>query len=458
MSVNIRETKLVNNNIFCVIPSWGNLLGYPTLGKYVNHHVFKISQDLVIFLVGNECAVSTEKGILYYLFGLGYYYVKFELQSGRYITDNRQLTGLILSDFVYDHLATAKNITLENDRDVIVSESLFKLPIDLSYKTENKKTFIQGTLMRNLFIPYKDIFLEFMETIHNPQSFQFKKTGHMLLSTHWDFYNQILISSLMDYNLKSNYLQATAGLNNIALGVDNILNQQFNPNQLQDIEKTIEHFKDVISSIDYDPMYLFSIIDNSAKSLMGGMPCSFQENSVSKRKPKESILISAELFMDSFIEWPTNFQRQSKEQLEKSFIPNETVKYQPEEIEGLKKPIVGKFKKKEEDFELRTMKRPFIAFKPLPVIPTANILEILKMLRRIVEEDYEIQSIGKIFDIARDNIKKSILHANFLWDMSKYSNVYKKAEPNVGLSFNEKKDLLREIDNWIRISQSKLIR
>lgn len=40
--------------------------------------------------------------------------MKFELKSGRDITDNRQLTGLILSDFVYDHLATSKNITLEN--------------------------------------------------------------------------------------------------------------------------------------------------------------------------------------------------------------------------------------------------------------------------------------------------------------------------------------------------------
>ncbi|GAG60729.1 unnamed protein product, partial [marine sediment metagenome] len=78
-----------------------------------------------------------------YLFGLGYYYTKFELQSGRYITDNRQLTGLVLPDFVYDFLSTSKNVTLENDRDVIVSDNLFKLPIDLSFKSENKRTFIQ---------------------------------------------------------------------------------------------------------------------------------------------------------------------------------------------------------------------------------------------------------------------------------------------------------------------------
>lgn len=453
MSTNIMESKLINNNIFFVIPSWGNLLGYPALGKYVNHNVFKISQDLVIFLGGTECAISTEKGTLYYLFGLGYYYVKFEIQSGRYITDSRQLTGLILSDFVYDHLATSRNITLENDRDVIVSENLFKLPIDLSHKTENKKTFIQGTLMRNLFIPYKDIFLELMETLHNPQSFQIEKSGHILMSSHWDFYNQILISNEMDYELKTNYLQATAGLNNITLGADNILNQHFNSYQLKEIKNTIEHFKDAYSSIEYDPMYLFSIIDNAAKYLRGGTPILSPEKEISKRMPKESILISAEPYMDSFTDWPVIFKRQSKEQLEKSFISNETVKYQPEETVGLKKPLVGEFKKREEEFELRTMKRPFIAFKPLPTIPIDNILDILATLRKVVEEDYEIQSIGKAFEIARDNIKRNVLHINFLWDISKYSNVYQKAESNIGLSFNEKNDLLREIDYWIKISQ-----
>jgi len=451
MSIPIVESKLINNNIFFIIPSWGNLLGYPTLGKYAHHNVSKISQDLVIFLGGAECAISTEKGTLYYLFGLGYYYLKFELQSGRYITDNRQLTGLILSDFVYDHLATSRNITLENEKDVIVSENLFKLPIDLSHKTESKKTFIQGTLMRNLFIPYKDIFLELMETIQNPQSFQMEKKGHMLLSTHWDFYNQILISKEME--LKTNYLQATAGLNNITLGVHDILNQYFDSSQIQEIEKTIEHFKDVFSSIEYDPMYLFSIIENSAKNLRGGTPIPSLEKRISEKMPKESIFISAEPYIESFKDWPVIFRRQSKEQLEKSFVPNETVKYHSKEPVGLKKLTVGEFKRRDEDFELRTMKRPFVGFKPLPTIPIDNLLDILATLRKVVEEDFDIKSIGKTFEIARDNIKREVLHANFLWDLSKYSNVYRREEPNIGLNFNEKEDLLREIDYWIKISK-----
>ena len=112
MSFDLIQTKLIPHNMLFIIPSWGDLLGYPILGKYVNHYVSKIQSDLVIFLTGLESSIEieipTEFGqelrTIYYIFGLGYYYAKFELQFGRYIIDNRQLTGLILSDFVYDHM------------------------------------------------------------------------------------------------------------------------------------------------------------------------------------------------------------------------------------------------------------------------------------------------------------------------------------------------------------------
>ncbi|MFX0073407.1 MAG: hypothetical protein ACFFAO_20200, partial [Candidatus Hermodarchaeota archaeon] len=275
MSNQIVKSKIIPHNMFLVIPSWGSLLGYPTLGEYANHQVSSISQDLVIFLAGLECAISTDIGTSYCLFGLGYYYTKFELQSGRYITDNRLLTGLVLADYVYDHLATSINITLENDRDVIVGEKLFKVPIDMSLKSENKITFIQGTFMRNLFIPYKDIILEFMQAIRDPKSFQIDKNGHKILSTSWNTYNQILISGEMEYESKIKYIEPTAGLYGIVLGVDKFLNQYFTPLELQTIRNTILRLKDIYSSIEYDPMFLFSIIEKSAPFLKSPKPFTF---------------------------------------------------------------------------------------------------------------------------------------------------------------------------------------
>jgi len=44
---------------------------------------------------------------------------------------------------------------------------------------------------------------------------------------------------------------------------------------------------------------------------------------------------------------------------------------------------------------------------------------------------------------------------NYLWKMSKYVNLYQKMEPNIGLSLNEKTELLKEINDWIKITHEK---
>ena len=92
------ESKVYPNYSLFMIPSWSDLLGYHTLGTYVNHPVSRIEADPVIFFSSYDYSIDTPKGTLHYLFGLGYYFLKFELESGKYVTDNRILTGLILSD------------------------------------------------------------------------------------------------------------------------------------------------------------------------------------------------------------------------------------------------------------------------------------------------------------------------------------------------------------------------
>ncbi len=446
------ELNILENYTFFVIPSWGHLLGYPTLGQYSNHNVSKISHDLVIFFSGADCSVKTEKGTLHYLFGLGYYYTKFELQSGRYITDNRQLTSLVLSDFVYDYLSTSKNVTLENDRDVIVSENLFKLPIDLSFKSETKRTFIQGTLMRNLFIPYKDVILEFMETLRNPQSFQVDKAGPILLSTLEGSYNQILFSSEMNSEVKASFSSPTAGLNGINFGSKKHLEQYFSHRYLQYIQELVLKLKRVYSTIDYDPMYLFSILVNAALRFrleVGSSKVQKVERS-DKKLPKESIFLSAEPRMNSFVDWPESFRRRTKNELERSVVQEKSKIYQPKEVN--KETIrVEEFGLEQEEFKIRSMKRPLVDVKTLPIIPTSNSLEILLTVKNIVNQDYDIRSIGRALEIARDYIRSMILHSHVLWEMSRYVNLYQKVEPNVGLSSKEKFELGEQIKKWINL-------
>ncbi|TFG22263.1 MAG: hypothetical protein EU532_14550 [Promethearchaeota archaeon] len=467
MSIGLKQTRLIENNILFVIKSWGELLGYPTLGKYVNHYVSNIQTDLVIFLGGLESTIpikkstelETEQRALHYLFGIGYYYTKFELQSGRYITDNRELTGLILSDFVYDYLATSKNITLEDDRDVIISDKLFKVPIDLSNKSNTQKTFIKGAFMRNFFIPYKDVFLEFMETIQKPSSYQLGQ-GHTLLSTHWDYFNKILISTEMMKDKRTKIMSPTAGINEIILGSDRHLKTIFNSSERQEIYDKILHLKDIYAKLDFDPMYLFSLIDNASHSIITkpSLAPRYQTPSKSENILKESIFISAQSRRNTIVDWPEKLKRNTKEELESLAVYKE-FKEHPPTVQTIKSntkdtssPIeFGKERiTEEEKFELRTQKRPSVEFKKLPLLEKDDVFIILLYLKEVVEKDYDIQSIGKAFGIARDRLRNIILQSKFMWEISKYENLYSKfEEPNIGLSLKEKNELLDKINLWI---------
>lgn len=467
MSVDLIQSRLIPHHMLFIIPSWGDLLGYPTLGKYVNHYVSKIQSDLVIFLTGLESSIEievpTEFGpelrTLYYLFGLGYYYAKFELQSGRYIIDNRQLTGLILSDFVYDHMATSKNITLENDPDVVIADKLVKVPLDLSNKSITKRTFIKGSLMRNLFIPHKDIFLEFMETIKKHNSYQLGQ-GNILLSTHRDYFNKILISTKMMEDKREKFMESTAGINEIIMGVDNHLKKTFTPSERQKINDKILSLKEIYSKLNFDPMYLYSIIDNASKALTDESyrPHREKDVSISRKTPKESVFISAENRLNSIITWPEKFKRNTKEELEQSAIYKEFKEYPPiiktpksTEKDPTTSTEFGKDRISDaEKFELRTQKRPSVESKPLPKPQKDDVFIILLYLKEIIEKDYDIQSIGKAFEIARDKLRKIILQSKFMWEMGKYANLYSKfEEPNLGLSQKEKNELLDKVNTWI---------
>lgn len=450
------ENKLYPSNSLFMIPSWGDLLGYPTLGMYAHHQVSRIVSDTVIFLTGYDYSIEIERGTLHYLFGLGYYFLKFELESGKYITDNRTLTGLILSDFSYDHMATSANVTLEDDQDVIIAEKVIKVPIDLSYKSENHKTFIKGALMRNIFIPHKDIFLEMMETIRNPDSYQIAKNGHMLLSTLWDFYNQILVSEKMRGKSDDSYLNSTAGLNGIIYAADQHLQEIISQVNLDIIEGNINSLKSIYSNLEFDPMYLFSILENAStiiNSNIAQMSPKTRE-STAKKSTKHSIFASAEDRLHAFASWPMQFKRKAKK--EPLVIPKmakQPIYLKENDIRSSEIEITETPEYKQEKFELESLKSEEVEFKPLPNPPIADVKQILTYLKKIIVENYEMRSIGKAFEIARESMRQigvsaTTIHQTKIWEMSKFANIYVKKESNLGLSLKEKEELSKKIDSW----------
>ncbi|KKN47898.1 hypothetical protein LCGC14_0658410 [marine sediment metagenome] len=451
------ENKLFLNNSLFMIPSWGDLLGYPTLGMYAHHQVSRIVSDPVIFLTGYDYSIEIERGTLHYLFGLGSYFLKFELESGKYITDNRILTGLILSDFAYDHMATSANVTLEDDEDVIIAEKVIKVPIDLSYKSENHKTFIKGVLMRNIFIPHKDIFLEMMETIRNGDSYQIAKDGHKLLSTHWNFYNQILVSDKMKEKSDLSYLDSAAGLNGIVFAADQQLKEILSPENLTIIESKINSLKSIYSNLEFDPMYLFSILENASSMLSSDIArISPQQRKLTKKKSsKHSIFASAEDRSYAFASWPIQYKRKIKTE---PMVPPEIaqhhtyLKQNSTQSPDVKIKVTPEYN--QEKFELNTLKSDRVEFKPLPNPPAANIKQILLYLKKVIEEDYEMRSIGQSFEIARESMRQIGISSTSaqqtkIWEMSKYANIYLKKEPSFGLPAKEKQELIQKVDSWL---------
>ena len=451
------ENKLFHNNSLFMIPSWSDLLGYPTLGTYVHHPVLKIISDTVIFFSGYDYSIETAKGTLHYLFGLGYYFLKFELESGKYITDNRILTGLVLSDFVYDHMATSGNITLEEDPDVIIAEKVIKVPIDLSYKSENHLTFIKGALMRNIFIPNKDIFLEMIESIRKDDSYQIGKNGHMLLSTHWDFYNQILVSDKMRGNPDTSYLNSTAGLDGIIFAADQLLQETISNINLSIIEGNINSLKTIYSNLEFDTMYLFSILEKASTMLNSSILqiSSKERDSINRKSSKESIFTSAEDRLYAFVSWPMQFKRKARKKppVSPRIIEHPTYSHQNNiQSTDIRTTIIPEYK--QEKFELNSLKSEKVVFKPLPNPPKANIKQILFYLKKVIEENYEMRSIGQAFEIARESMRQMGVSSTSteqkkIWEMSKYANIYLKKEPSFGLSLKEKMELIQKIDEWL---------
>jgi hypothetical protein len=181
---------------------------------------------------------------------------------------------------------------------------------------------------------------------------------------------------------------------------------------------------------------------------------SIQRDSIKKKTAKESIFGSAEDRLYSFISWPMEFKRKAKKEppgLPK--IVQQPIYLQQKDIQSKDAPVeISDYK--EEKFELKTMKSDEVEFKPLPNPPKADVKQILLYLKNVIEENYEMRSLGQAFEIARECMRQIGVSATTteqkkIWEMSKYANIYIKKEPGSGLSLREKQELTLKIGKWL---------
>ncbi|MHA1729555.1 MAG: hypothetical protein ACTSWY_12630 [Promethearchaeota archaeon] len=459
------DSRIINNNMLLIIPSWSQLLGNPVLGKYNDKNVGKILEDPVIFFGGMESTIKTKQETLHFLFGLGHYGVKFELLADSVsvpFSDSRELTGLILSDFVYDYMTTSENITLQNDREIIVTERVIKIPVSTDKIPTSKKNFISDTIMRNVFTPNKNLILELVNNIQNTQNvespgYQFQKFGHILLSSNSTFFNQILLSDQIKGKPYGEFAKSIPGITDVIFKADNYLQQHFSAHEINQIGKNIRFLKRIYSSLAYDPYYLYSIVENASYGLE-----SFVSRYISKQTPKgghlddseirkESVFVSAETRINEIVKWPKGFKRRTKKELESLAGIGEykSLLISKDNSELNKTVDDENGDTEEEEYELRALKNKVVETKSLPRAPKGNISEILYYIKYVIEEDYEMVAIGRAFEIARDNIRKVTLHTPHMGDLGNLANFLKRKEPHLALNRKEKRDMLKKVNRWI---------
>ena len=442
---------LIHNNMLFLIPSWSKFLGLgsESNGQYLNKDVLAIQSDPVVFFGGLECTIITPLRKLHFIFGQGYYYVRFEIDKGIYTVDKRKLTGLILSDFAYNYMQRSPDIALEKDLDVIVKEHVAKIPIDLSNKQEKQLSFIKGSILRNVFIPRKEIILEILQTMQQEQMFLINKSGHQLLSTYRLHYNYILVSDQLQNQAFNSYLDTIPGLNKTAFGADQLLRSYFMPDDLTTISDTISKLEQVFATLEYDSMSLFSTLEKIGEKLESTLGESqFYIEQKIRNGDTDFLLHSANYPVGTIIEWPSEFERIlsnsststpiSSPQTDHDSYDSDLGDYRQGPVEITEK------------FELKILKQKPVIYKPLHPIPKGDMEVVLAYVKDIVESDnFNCYQVGDACEQAWNAIRNMVLHSDFNWELSTLANYYHKQEANLGLSERDKKDILVKLNSWI---------
>ncbi|MBA7695654.1 hypothetical protein ES703_104286 [subsurface metagenome] len=223
----------------------------------------------------------------------------------------------------------------------------------------------------------------------------------------------------------------------------------------------ITHLKKTYATLDYDPIYPYSISENASKILKSETtPISLVEPSSTSTLPlKKSLLFSAENRLSSMVEWPNEFPRNIKEEIEikpakekavvlpygKTYDPS-SLQVDLSTIKDYREP-----QREEEQFKLRVEKSENVEAKPLPPVPIEDIEQILLYVRGVIEENFDMPSVGRALGLARDSIKTlhPVEYSKIKWELSKWANIYEKREPFLGLPPKDKKELLEGVGKWI---------
>jgi hypothetical protein len=431
------------------MPSWGAVLGFQTLGEYFHQPVAEIQNDPLIFFACSECAVTTSKGTVYYLFGIGQYAVKFKVDQGGYIRDNKLITAIALADFVYDHIATATPLSIITNPEITVNQKVYRIPLHLKFVSEQNKSLVKGLLMRNLFVPFKEVLLEFFGKLKSDRVSALIQAGPLTLSATTESFNTLLLPDSMKGHPDKTYTQLTAGLQTLQYQPIAAILPQISADQLREITDRIGRYYDVLKNIQYDPMDLYSLFDNAGNILRIKLPPS--KNVISAIAGNKAwILQSAAPRLNETKQWIPEIVRNTRldadyaARLDKASLP-EVIKVEEYDLGDYK----GSVQTREEAMPIRQTQNPIVEVVPAPDVPDGDIEILLTYIRDVIMGDFPMPALAEAFERARDKLRKLVLQADYIWELSKWVNKYQRQPQNLGLSPKEKTDMYEMASKWV---------
>ncbi|TFH28101.1 MAG: hypothetical protein E4G98_05590, partial [Promethearchaeota archaeon] len=444
------QNRIYPHSKLLFIPSWGKLLGYPTLGIYRNRKITNISTDPVVFLSNLEITAQTDNETRHYVFGIGYYYTKFQIDdTEKYIIDFRRLTGLCISDFVYQLMLDSKEVSLIQDPDVVLKETIYKVPLELNNtkRTENQISFLKGIISRELFVPNKEIFTEFTTLMQHDPTFNFDSSGHSVLMATRENFNTFFISKGAEASLQEKLLQPTAGLTYATTGADFVLKKEFSAPELDIINSQISSLEQIYRNMSYNPASPFTYFETGALQLRAIVFQKFSKGSSMAYstkldvtlarilEPSElsvGILSTPETYAES-IPWDPNHPRKTLESwgisrdqhsLRPMALTEQKIKRTEIDMKNYKRGPT----EQATEYQLENKKNPTVVSRKLPPMPKKSVKKILLHLQQIIHDTYEMKLIGEAFGEARDIIKKLAFHTDFVWEMSTIANAFERAD------------------------------
>jgi hypothetical protein len=177
-----------------LIKDWSKISGLKRESiAYMHSPLLEVRRNFVIIAISSANIVGKGGAEPPYvlLTGPGLYDIEFSIQKGMYVSQSREITGLILSASDWDKMRTAKK-DYDGTSALILNELVAEIPLSMIDRPSSLQSYERGLIANMVLTPYKDAFTSLKNACSKSSSYP-EEHGPKLLSTHTRFNNEILV-------------------------------------------------------------------------------------------------------------------------------------------------------------------------------------------------------------------------------------------------------------------------